>query len=431
MQTNLIWFQKNLRTHDNEALWLACQKSDAVIGVYCFDPRDFEMHPMGFKKTEKYRMKFILESLLDLEKSLQTLHIPLVIFMDKPEDVLPKFIREQQISKVYHQFEWTSQEAQIMQKIQSFCSNVTFHGCYDQCLIHPDDLPFKNIGELPKIFTDFRKNIEKNLKIRAILPLPKPVNQIKNLKSSHIPSLQSFGFEAFTQPIHSAFPFLGGETEARKRLQSYLWDTHHIAQYKQTRNGLLGTEYSSKFSAWLAIGAISAKQVYWELQCFEREVVKNEDTYWMFFELLWRDYFKFFSMKYGSKIFQLDGINPQKYQWKQSKKAFDLWHTGKTEEMFVNANMLELQNTGWMSNRGRQNVASFWAKSWEQDWRIGAAYFEALLIDFDVHSNYGNWLYNSGVGNDPRDRKFSIQRQATMYDPEALFQKTWLFTQKK
>jgi len=71
--------------------------------------------------------------------------------------------------------------------------------------------------------------------------------------------------------------------------------------------------------------------------------------------------------------------------------------------------MIELQKTGWMSNRGRQNVASYFAKDLLLDWRIGAAYFESQLIDYDVHSNYGNWMYVAGVGNDPRDRKFNVR----------------------
>ena len=79
-----------------------------------------------------------------------------------------------------------------------------------------------------------------------------------------------------------------------------------------------------------------------------------------------------------------------------------------------------------MSNRGRQNVASYFSKELLLDWRIGAAYFESMLIDYDVHSNYGNWLYISGVGNDPRDRKFNIERQAERYDPDNQYQNKWL-----
>ena len=79
-----------------------------------------------------------------------------------------------------------------------------------------------------------------------------------------------------------------------------------------------------------------------------------------------------------------------------------------------------------MSNRGRQNVASYWSKHLQQDWRIGASYFEAMLLDYDVHSNWGNWMYNSGVGNDPRNRTFNTQRQAERYDPNKNFQNLWL-----
>ena len=102
------------------------------------------------------------------------------------------------------------------------------------------------------------------------------------------------------------------------------------------------------------------------------------------------------------------------------------WINGDTIEPFVNANMIELKKTGWMSNRGRQNTASFFSKHLFMDWRIGAAYFESQLIDYDVHSNYGNWMYVSGVGNDPRDRKFDISWQSEKYDPQKKFQKLWI-----
>ena len=88
--------------------------------------------------------------------------------------------------------------------------------------------------------------------------------------------------------------------------------------------------------------------------------------------------------------------------------------------------MKEIAATGFMSNRGRQNVASYFAKEMQQDWRIGASYFESMLIDYDVHSNWGNWMYNSGVGNDPRDRKFNIESQSNRYDPDNKYIQLWL-----
>jgi len=64
----------------------------------------------------------------------------------------------------------------------------------------------------------------------------------------------------------------------------------------------------------------------------------------------------------------------------------------------VDAFMRELKFTGFMSNRGRQIVASYLALDLKQDWRIGAHHFEQMLIDHDVHSNYASWNSSAGVG---------------------------------
>ena len=132
------------------------------------------------------------------------------------------------------------------------------------------------------------------------------------------------------------------------------------------------------------------------------------------------------SLKHGNKLFRIGGILEKDYQWKTNQNKINQWINGETNEPFVNANMIELKKTGWMSNRGRQNVASYFAKNLELDWRIGASYFESVLLDYDVHSNYGNWIYVSGVGNDPRDRKFNVKLQAERYDGNGKFQRLWL-----
>ena len=127
-----------------------------------------------------------------------------------------------------------------------------------------------------------------------------------------------------------------------------------------------------------------------QIKNYEKDIMKNQSTYWMIFELIWRDFFKFISLKYGNRIFKIGGILEKEYTWLNDEHQFQNWINGTTNEPFVNANMIELKSTGWMSNRGRQNVASFLSKELLIDWRWGANYFESLLIDYDVHSNYGN-----------------------------------------
>ena len=423
----LIWFRNDLRIADNLSLLKAC-RDEKVLAVYCIDPRLFETGPFGFKRMEKYRAKFLLETLEDLQKSLASLNISLLVYFGKPEEVLPDIIKKHKIDKVFLQQEWTRDEVRELNSVKERCENeVKFIESYDQFLFHPEDIPFHSAQDIPEIFTQFRKQCEKGAEVRATGEIPRakdPENLISS--SSTVPTLEHLGFTPFDTHPHTAFPFHGGEKAALNRIGEYFWETHKLAFYKKTRNGLVGKDYSSKLSPWLANGSLSPRTVYWEVKKFEREVKKNQDTYWLIFELIWRDYFKYISMKHGNAIFHLGGILKKDYPWNSSDAATKSWINGTTKEPFVNANMIELAKTGWMSNRGRQNVASYWAKELKQDWRIGAAYFEAMLLDYDVHSNWGNWMYNSGVGNDPRDRKFNIQRQAQMYDPKGTFQNRWL-----
>jgi deoxyribodipyrimidine photo-lyase len=113
--------------------------------------------------------------------------------------------------------------------------------------------------------------------------------------------------------------------------------------------------------------------------------------------------------------------------WKQDWKRFEIWQTGNTGFPLVDANMRELADTGFMSNRGRQNVASFLTKNLGIDWRMGAEWFESRLIDYDPCSNWGNWNYTAGIGNDARGfRFFNINKQAQDYDPLGEYVKHWL-----
>jgi deoxyribodipyrimidine photo-lyase len=426
---NLVWFRNDLRVQDNNSLFQASKNAKKVIGIYCLDPRQFEVNKHGFKKIEKFRAKFLLETLRDLKNNLASLNIPLYIFQDTPENVFPQLAEEHSITSVFLQKEWTPDEVLINSNLQSLpnLAGINWVETYDQFLFHPSDIPYASFDKIPEVFTEFRKKCEKESKIRPCVSVSAMPKENFFETSKVIPSLEDLGLENFKLHKNSAFPFRGGETAALKRVENYFFETENLSEYKKTRNGLIGESYSSKLSAWLANGSISARTIYWEVQNYENEICKNEDTYWLIFELIWRDYFKYISLKHGEKIFKIDGILGKEYEWKSNDKAFREWTNGNTREPFVNANMIELQKTGFMSNRGRQNVASYWAKEWEQDWRIAAKYFESMLIDFDVHSNYGNWMYNAGVGNDPRDRKFNIKRQADMYDAKGEFQKLWNF----
>ncbi|WP_299051282.1 DASH family cryptochrome [uncultured Polaribacter sp.] len=424
--TALVWFRNNLRVNDNNSLTKATENHDNVIAVFFFDPKFFNKDRFGFRKTEKFRAQFLLESIKNLEENLAKLNITLLTYFESPEERISQLCSEFSINTIYTQKEWTPEELLSNRGIQkSLVESLKIIEDFDQFLYHPEHVT-SNFSKIPDVFTVFRKKIEKYVSVLPeVKPTLMPVDNLLSV-STKIPTIEDLGYSTFKTSPKTAFPFKGGEDAALKRLHYYFFETKKVSFYKKTRNGLVGIDYSTKFSSWLANGSISPKTIYWNLKRFEEQHGKNQSTYWVIFELIWRDYFKYISLKHDAKIFKIGGILDRDYEWKNNQNTIQKWIDGETHDSFVNANMIELKETGWMSNRGRQNVASYFAKELLQDWRIGAAYFESMLIDYDVHSNYGNWMYVAGVGNDPRDRKFNVKLQADRYDNNHSFRNLWL-----
>lgn len=429
----IVWFRQDLRLHDNEAFQEALKNADEIIPVYVFDERIFKRKTrFGFPKTGKYRAKFIIESVEDLRSSLRAIGSDLYVRFGKPEDELFDLAKLVKSSWIFCNRERMREEVEVQDALEKNLWSIGQEMRYSRgkMLYYTADLPFP-VTQTPDIFTQFRKEVERIIPVREPLPAPTSA-EIKPLTvaiaSGTIPSLEDFGHKKFEADPRGVLEFKGGESAGLQRLRYYLWESACVKSYKETRNDLIGGDYSSKFSPWLAQGCLSPKMIYYELKRFEAERGKNKSTYWLFFELLWRDFFRLMAKKHGNLIFLKGGTKQQSdEEWQDDFQLLQLWIAGKTGVPFIDANMREIALTGFMSNRGRQNVASFLVKDLKVNWQMGAEYFESILVDYDVTSNWGNWNYVAGVGSDPReDRYFNILKQAYRYDPDGVYVKLWL-----
>ena len=479
----IIYLMRNdLRIHDNECFnYIATlerrykntnlEKNKIplrLVPLYCFQSEHYHKgtYNFGFSRVGLPRARFLLETVKDLKLKLQNTGSDLIVkscFTNKglsnPTQAVLSIIEqlglkaigpsiqdgESKCTLIFHQ-EPCQEEVDTEISLNLLCKQygIQVEKFWGASLYHKDDLPFNKIPkdgssyipDVPDVYTEFRKAVETKSKIRPIFPTPAVLPPLPDtIVSDDLPNITTalkesqidFVTEDGLSSDESAFTFQGGETAALKRLHNYLWETNAVATYKENRNGLVGTEYSTKFSPWLANGSLSPRCIYSEIKKYEQSRIANQSTYWVIFELLWRDFFRFVCFKYGSKIFHAGGIRQLDVTWKQDLELFDKWKNGNTGIPFIDANMRELLKTGWMSNRGRQNVASFLVKDLKLDWRLGAEWFESMLIDHDVCSNYGNWNYAAGIGNDPReDRKFNIIKQSIDYDPNGEFIKIWV-----
>jgi deoxyribodipyrimidine photo-lyase len=424
----LIWYRNDLRLHDHEPMYRALQLQRSVIPVYCFDVRQFGKTSFGFPKTGSFRAKFLQESVADLRRSLQELGSDLIVRQGLPEEIIPELAAQLEITSAYFHSEVTAEELKVETSLETALKplGIIVKKFWGTTLYHPDNLPFP-ISEIPELFTSFRKEVAKKSPVNPTFPTPNRLPKLPEIELGEIPKLSDLGLAEPELDPRSVLNFVGGETTGLARLKSYFWESDRLKIYKETRNGMLGEDYSSKFSAWLALGCVSPRYIYEEVQRYEQTVIKNDSTYWLVFELLWRDYFRFICAKHGNKIFDVRGLQGINIPWKEDWNLFNIWREGKTGFPLVDANMREIAATGFMSNRGRQNVASFLTKNLGVNWHMGAEWFESLLIDYDVCSNWGNWNYTAGVGNDARGfRYFNIIKQSKDYDLQGEYIKHWL-----
>ncbi len=424
-KTGLFWFTNDLRIEDNPALRKAVNEVDKLICLYCIRPKMSFNDQQAPTELSAIREQFLFDSLVDLEAELAQLGQHLLVEFKSATDCIPEIITQHNISSIYRSHNAGEYERKIWNTLRNRYAMIEFNQIDTHTLFDHSELPFA-IDNLPDSFSKFRRMVS-DIAVQA--PLEKPTQLPASCLSSQQDWQANWLAQASPPQYDSHQLFKGGNRAAMRHIQIYFSSTS-ASTYKETRNGLdehcNGANFSTRFSPWLSNGSISARQIILQLHQYEAEVEANESTYWIYFELLWREYFQWYAHCHKANLFKFNGIKSCNPTTSFYPERFQKWCQGNTPYPIVNACMKQLNATGYMSNRGRQLVASCFVHELNLDWRYGAAYMEQQLVDYDVASNWGNWQYLAGVGADPRGhRRFDLNKQTKIYDPEGLFIKHW------
>ncbi|WP_342645750.1 DASH family cryptochrome [Mucilaginibacter sp. CSA2-8R] len=414
----LVWFRNDLRVHDNEILLEATRKADKILPVYCFDPHYFTKTKSGYK-TGNIRARFLLQSVANLREKLQALGGDLLIVYGNPAEQIPQLAEQYQVSEVYHHREVAFEETNISEEIEAalWKMKLNLKHFIGHTLYHKEDLPFP-IKDIPDSFNTFKKKVERDSSVRPCLTIPKHIATPVIADAGELPTLEQLGL---TEPVpdpRASFKFEGGETTGLQQLENYFAVNAIAAGGKANRNAA-----SSKLSAWLALGCVSPRQVYWEIINHGQSAHNHP----LMLELLWRDYFRFMFKKYSRRFFEAEGFKTEAPELATNQEElFEQWKTGNTGLPFIDASMHELNATGFISNVSRQAVSAYLVKTLKVNWTWGARWFEEKLIDYSPASNWGNWAYIAGVGNDPRENRYFSPKNLADLDPKGEYAKLWL-----
>lgn len=427
--TDIIWLNNDLRVADNPLLRFA-SPPEAMLVVYVLDGRELDAwhREESGMRLGPARLTFIWQSLMALRGELLRLGSDLLVKIGTPADELAALCNTLRPRRVRVSRQPCCDEAAQIDALRSkLPAGTALEVVAGNTLVDTAALPFA-LDALPSTFSAFRRRVEKDAEIPPALPAPVTLPPWPDDASRGFPPLARLSRQsaAWQPDPRGQFDYVGGEAAGHKRLEAYLWQTGASpapsgpAHYKQTRNGLAGPDFSTRLSAWLARGCLSPRQVHQAVKRWEARHGACESSYWITFELWWRDYFHHAAALDGSGLFGRRELPPL-------SDAFCAWRDGRTGIPFIDAAMVELAATGFLSNRARQNVASYLVKDLGVDWRLGAAWFEHCLVDFDAPSNWGNWRYVGGTGRDPRrDRYFNVLKQAERYDPDGHYVARWL-----
>lgn len=424
--STLVLLNHCLRLKDNPLL---AQASGELCAVVTLDKMQFFGKQYGLQRANLARLRQQMVLIADLKQQLAEQHIGLVTLFGDSKTELLQLAKRLKATKLLAAEPTAPEEYQLLQQLSTQLNlNLNDANSLLAEQLRPD------LAMLSDRFTSFRKKLEPLMLVSAPLAdfLPSASQQwlwpeIARSLSESWQQLANFA-PAMSQKPNA--PLYASESISWQRIERYVWQQKHILHYKESRNGLIGENYASFFSTPLALGCLSVRSLWQQIERFEQDVAANDSTYWLKFELLWREFFRWQMRKYQAAWFSANGIKGAKQFLppelnSKSRQRFRNWCQGQTGVPFVDANMRLLNQTGLMSNRGRQNVASYLIHDLGLDWRLGAAYFEQRLLDYDVASNWSNWAYIAGYGNSEA-RPFNIIKQALSYDANADFVKQLL-----
>jgi deoxyribodipyrimidine photo-lyase len=397
---SIFWFRRDLRLHDNVALFNALKSGEKVLPIFIFDTSILDKLPKN-----DARVSFIIKELRSMNEHLKSFDASIDILHGKPIEVFESLIKKYQIASVFTNQDYEPyairRDQEILELLKS--ENISFNSFKDQVIFEKNEITKKD-GNPYVVYTPYSKKwIEAYEQINHIHYSSEDLlSQLyTQLKAKEL-TLEELGFEETNTPI-----------------KNYIFNSRIINEYEETRN-FPALDNTSKLGPHLRFGTVSVRQM------VSRAEEQENKTFLK--ELIWREFFM--QILWHFPHTHKDSFKPKydRIVWRNNEDDFKKWCNGTTGYPMVDAGMRQLNNTGFMHNRVRMLVGSFLCKHLLIDWRWGEAYFAEKLHDYEMSSNVGNWQWVAGTGVDasPYFRIFNPTSQIKKFDKDFSYIRKWV-----
>ena len=409
----VMWFRRDLRLDDNPALAAACAAGRGrVLPVYCLDPREEGLGARGLPRRSAWAAQLLIESLTDLRSKLKRVGSDLLVRRGPPEELLLDVAQLYGATQLFTHEAQTPEEAEALRAVEAACvrEGVALRVVEGGALYHRARLPFaEGLEDLPRDFLSFRRALERasprapELPIARLLPLPLGVSL------GRLPSLADLGHEG-AEVARAQGRALGGEAQALRRLKEYVWERRLLERAYQARRALAGEEVSARLAAWLNLGCLSPRRVWYEALAFEGRHGQSLGVYQLVYHLMLRDFMILHAQRGGRRLYEgglfggaggaggAGDAGGAGVASSEQLELFGVWCAGRTGFPLVDACMRSLAATGGLSAQGRWVVSWFLTRRLGLPWGWGAECFAALLADYHPALTWGYFQAAAGVG---------------------------------
>ncbi|XWS11845.1 hypothetical protein CRYUN_Cryun37aG0036000 [Craigia yunnanensis] len=404
---SLMWFRKGLRIHDNPALEYASRGSTCVYPLFVIDPHYMEPDPNAFSpgstRAGINRIRFLLESLVDLDLSFKKLGSRLLVLKGEPSEVLIRCLKEWDVKKLCFEYDTDPYYQALDNKVKNHASSagIEIFSPVSHTLFNPTDIIEKNGGRPPLSYQSFLKLAGEpswaSSSLSVDLSSIPPVGDVGSCEILQVPTLKELGYVETDQ--NDFTPFKGGESEALRRLRESLSNKEWVANFEKPKGDPSAyiKPATTVLSPYLKFGCLSSRYFY---QCLV-DVYKNVKRHTsppvsLVGQLLWREFF--YTVAFGTPNFDKMRGNKicKQIPWNDDDELLAAWREARTGYPWIDAIMIQLRKSGWMHHLARHCVACFLTRGdMFVHWEKGRDVFERLLIDSDWAINNGNWLWLS------------------------------------
>ena len=411
-QNGLFIFHRDFRLDDNIGLLETCKQCKRVYTCFVFTPEQVT-------DKNKYRsqnaIQFMIESLVELQETIRNAGGTLITLYSSPDGAIEYLTDKLSIDFVGFNRDYTPYALKRDNLVLQLCKKKEIECVeYEDYYLYPPGTVSTGSGTPYKKYTPFYDAVIKR----------KVQSESKSTRLSLSSTTHSFKHAITLQTAFSKYAsnntdilVHGGRTNALHKLKNGLREQKH---YDDTRDYFINK--TTHLSAYIKFGCISIREVYHTF------VKKYGIKHGLIRELIWREFFAHVLYGYPEVVGKSYQKRFQNLAWENNHSMFNRWKAGNTGFPIVDACMRELNETGYMHNRGRMTVASFLIKTLLIDWRWGERYFAQQLTDYDVASNNGNWQGISGTGVDmkPYFRDMNPWIQSSKFDKNAEYIKKWV-----